>query len=394
MRAKLLSSLSPTPALYLPKFAVLHIEDAILHRALHGPRAAPAVSARLWDWGRQRHRNVIAAEVTVWGRLPSLRLPLFGVWDEGQRLGHGRCPSALPLAAGQRGRTHAARAREALRGAPDASAVRPARLQQGSLGGNGNSHELRMHGTRYRGMGVRLRGSGGQCVRPWTHHWAGGAASGASSSPWVPPPACPAPLSSVLLHTPPPRAGVRAENSPKTRLQQRRRAPLVQGWVCILECEPRLTGKQNPGGLEVHGAVCQVVLAADVADLLGLHRLQLGAVGDAMAQAAAESTAAFPCNGRNGVRQSHPTSKGALPAARVPPSALQKFPVRSRALSPPISSMVSSPQCSTCSTGGTFCFASRSSAFRSMSTDSSGGRDGGQMEPQQEPDPTDPREFP
>lgn len=101
MRAKLLSSLSPTPALYLPKFAVLHIEDAILHRALHGPRAAPAVSARLWDWGRQRHRNVIAAEVTAWGRLPSLRLPLFGVWDEGQRLGHGRCPSALPLAAGQ-----------------------------------------------------------------------------------------------------------------------------------------------------------------------------------------------------------------------------------------------------------------------------------------------------
>lgn len=140
---------------------MLHIEDAILHRALHGPRAAPAVSARLWDSGRQRHRNVTAAEATAWGRQTSFsqRLPLFGVWDEGQRLGHRRCPSALPLAAGQRGRTHAARAGEALRGPPDASAVRPAQRHQGSFGGNRNSHELRMHGTRYGGKAGGLWGA-------------------------------------------------------------------------------------------------------------------------------------------------------------------------------------------------------------------------------------------
>lgn len=45
--------------------------------------------------------------------------------------------------------------------------------------------------------------------------------------------------------------------------------------------------------LEVHGAVSQVVLAANVADLLGLHGLEFGAVGDPMAQAPAEGTATF-----------------------------------------------------------------------------------------------------
>lgn len=54
-----------------------------------------------------------------------------------------------------------------------------------------------------------------------------------------------------------------------------------------------------------------------------------------------------------------------------------------RGLSPPMSSMVSSPQCSTWSTGGTFCFASRSRAFRSISTDSSGGRDTDQTQREQ-----------
>lgn len=43
--------------------------------------------------------------------------------------------------------------------------------------------------------------------------------------------------------------------------------------------------------LEVHGAVGQVVLAANVADLLGLHGLEFGAVGDPMAQASTEGTA-------------------------------------------------------------------------------------------------------
>lgn len=44
-------------------------------------------------------------------------------------------------------------------------------------------------------------------------------------------------------------------------------------------------------GSEVHGAVGQVVLAADVADLLGLHSLEFGAVSDSMAQAPTEGTA-------------------------------------------------------------------------------------------------------
>lgn len=48
----------------------------------------------------------------------SLTLPLFGVWDDRQRLGHRRCPSAHPL---QRGRTHTVRAQAALRGQPDIS---------------------------------------------------------------------------------------------------------------------------------------------------------------------------------------------------------------------------------------------------------------------------------
>lgn len=54
--------------------------------------------------------------------------------------------------------------------------------------------------------------------------------------------------------------------------------------------------------LEVHGAVGQVVLAADVADLLGLHGLQLGAVSDAMAQATTERAAPLTCNRREEVR--------------------------------------------------------------------------------------------
>lgn len=76
--------------------------------------------------------------------------------------------------------------------------------------------------------------------------------------------------------------------------------------------------------LEVHRAVGQVVLAADVADLLGLHCFQLGAVSDAMAQAATEGAAPLACNGRDEVRGScampgkrspHPRSRGAMPVS-------------------------------------------------------------------------------
>lgn len=52
--------------------------------------------------------------------------------------------------------------------------------------------------------------------------------------------------------------------------------------------------------------------------------------------------------------------------------------------SPPMSSMDSSPQCSTCSTGGTFCLASSSRALRSISTDSSVGQ-WGTIRPNSEP---------
>lgn len=62
---------------------------------------------------------------------------------------------------------------------------------------------------------------------------------------------------------------------------------------------------------------------------------------------------------------------------------LWEVPVPAQGLSPPMSSMVSSPQCSTWSTGGTFCFASRSRAFKSISTDSSGGTDRDQTQPEQ-----------
>ena len=50
---------------------------------------------------------------------------------------------------------------------------------------------------------------------------------------------------------------------------------------------------------EVHGAVGQVVLAADVANLLRLHGFKLGAVGDPMTQAPTEGTATLSCG--NGV---------------------------------------------------------------------------------------------
>lgn len=53
-------------------------------------------------------------------------------------------------------------------------------------------------------------------------------------------------------------------------------------------------------GSEVHRAVGQVVLAADVADLLGLHGLQFGTVSDPMAKAPAEGTATLSWRVRGG----------------------------------------------------------------------------------------------
>lgn len=205
--------------------------------------------------------------------------------------------------------------------------------------------------------------------------------------------------------------------------------PLGLGKVGAAGALPWLKRKQGPcrgvlgsmlPRLEVHRAVGQVILAANVADLLGLHRLQLGAVSDAMAQAAAEGAAPLACNGRDKVRGSRampgqrppaPEAEGlrqCLPLwlqrgqAAIAPrqvgtsleaggpvcspgssTALREVPVPAQGLLPPMSSMVSSPQCSTWSTGGTFCFASRSRAFRSISTDSSGGgRDMDQTQPE------------
>lgn len=49
--------LSPKSTLYLSKFAVLHIEDPILHRSLHVPSAALAASATIRDSRYQQRRK-------------------------------------------------------------------------------------------------------------------------------------------------------------------------------------------------------------------------------------------------------------------------------------------------------------------------------------------------
>lgn len=96
---------SPKSTLYLSKLAVLHIEDAIHHRSLHGPSAAPAVSTRMGhNRGYQQLRKCdCCSQSNCMGQTSfSQGLPLSGVWDEGQSLGQGGvCPSALPLAMGQ-----------------------------------------------------------------------------------------------------------------------------------------------------------------------------------------------------------------------------------------------------------------------------------------------------
>ena len=89
---------SPKSTFYLSKFAVLHIEDPILHRFLHGPSVTLAASARIGDSDyRQRRKCDCCSRSNCMGQTSfSQRLPLFGVWDGGQRLGHRRCPSVRP----------------------------------------------------------------------------------------------------------------------------------------------------------------------------------------------------------------------------------------------------------------------------------------------------------
>lgn len=116
--------------------------------------------------------------------------------------------------------------------------------------------------------------------------------------------------------------------------------------------------------LKVHGAMSQVVFPSDVGDLFGLHGLQLGAVCDTMAETSAERAAPLSWES---VRQ---VSKSLQTAHRHRSRERKRIVLRT-SRSPPMSSMVSSPVCSTWRTGGTFCLASTSRAFRSIRTDSS-----------------------
>lgn len=74
-----------------------------------------------------------------------------------------------------------------------------------------------------------------------------------------------------------------------------RLASCLEGWCAHGRCPGSgLLGRiGKTDGSEVHGAVGQVVLAANVADLLGLHSFEFGAVGDPMAKASTEGTAPF-----------------------------------------------------------------------------------------------------
>lgn len=152
--------------------------------------------------------------------------------------------------------------------------------------------------------------------------------------------------------------------------------------------------------LEVHGAVGQVVLAANVADLLCLHGLEFGAVSDPMTQASTEGTATLSWgHGERGsawLQGQGPHSRlwsslRSLRPLMCSVDLLSGIPIMPHSglvsptlQSPPMSSMDSSPQCSTCSTGGTFCLASSSRALRSISTDSSVGQ-WGTIRPNSEP---------
>ena len=69
--------------------------------------------------------------------------------------------------------------------------------------------------------------------------------------------------------------------------------------VVVMAGAPGTEAPRRGGGVaassEVHGAVGQVVLAADVANLLRLHGFELGAVRDPMAQAPTEGAATLFC---------------------------------------------------------------------------------------------------
>lgn len=76
-----------------------------------------------------------------------------------------------------------------------------------------------------------------------------------------------------------------------------RLASCLECWCAHGQCPSigLLGRREKTDGSEVHGAVGQVVLAANVADLLGLHSFKFGAVSDPMAKASTEGTAPFSC---------------------------------------------------------------------------------------------------
>lgn len=151
----------------------------------------------------------------------------------------------------------------------------------------------------------------------------------------------------------------------------------MPGWSPVTDAS---WGEEGRDSSEVHRTVGQVVLAANIADLLGLHSFKLGAVSDPMAKASTEGTAPFSWEWREGLARSQDLDLDPrltllawtgflVPSPRLPSRTLE---TGAPALHlPPMSNMDSSPQCSTCKTGGTFCLASSNKALRSMSTDSS-----------------------
>lgn len=109
-------STSPTSSIYLSKFAVLHIEDPILHRSLHGPSAALAASAKIRDQQQRKcdccSRSNCMGQTSFLSDFPFL---VCGMRGRGWATGGVRL-SALPLAEGQWGRTHTRQSTGSIKG--------------------------------------------------------------------------------------------------------------------------------------------------------------------------------------------------------------------------------------------------------------------------------------
>ena len=144
--------------------------------------------------------------------------------------------------------------------------------------------------------------------------------------------------------------------------------------------------------LKVHWAMSQVVFPPNVGDLLGLHGLQLRTECNTMTETTAKCTAPFPCENTrikyvrkrkieselrwwDYMRGTIKRNQKVITQQTICEKHVgleKKIRVRFALKdSPPISNMVSSPVWSTWRTGGTFCLASISRAFRSINTDSS-----------------------